>query len=333
MEVDEITYVNTNLNEVLEDESQLPRATSKKAVARKLRSHFVIAIADINETSSLTDGIRACLLATHGQSLKVGVPPRGFVADTSPGHPQFPSSNEQNVLESVMQPSLINKKQEEHVDLLLVPTLPVWSKYIPWWMYSKQLRWVLQFLITAYVLFSVVWAFWQLHRHFYLIQTVIDPLLIILKTYMAPLVNFLDALLSVFTGWWYHFINPLYVLLGTLFTPLIGTLRIFWIVLKPLFNLPIIRGVFWPFKTIWSIVANTRIDFSSFDVVRLRLLFVRTVILNSIKTIWNGFLALFKYSQIKKTQHRAKKAVQPGSKTYQPDLRKRTVSPAGVQSP
>ena len=89
--------------------------------------------------------------------------------------------------------------------------LPFWAFYIPWRLYSKRMRVVIQKMFQLYLVFSVIWASWQLYRHVNVIHLALEPLVNILKLYLLSAMNAMDALLALFTVWWATFLNPLNV--------------------------------------------------------------------------------------------------------------------------
>lgn len=102
--------------------------------------------------------------------------------------------------------------------------LPFWVLYVPWQVYTKRARIIIQWLILFYSIFTVLWACWQLYRHVNVIRYVIQPLILLIKPYLSFLFDWFDYFFAVFTEAWQKFLSPLNILRGILVTPLLGTL-------------------------------------------------------------------------------------------------------------
>ena len=338
-------------NEVASSERSAGHSSSD-AVERKLRCHLVTLTADPVESANLRDIVQLCV--EEYQELR-GTGSVGKEAETSAGAfasaiPLAPISEEvdgvhsetrkrrhqlnreMSVFDSYI-PSAAPEQTREEKKTYLVPTLPFWVPYIPWWLYSMPLRRAIQMVLLLYLVFSMTWALWQLHRHFYIIQAAIAPIIAILKRYMAPILLFMDHFLASFTPIWVQLINPVYILLGPLFTPAIYVLRILWQTFKPLVHSSLIKTVFVPFFTVlfkplacvWSLLAKTRISLTSFDEVKMRVSLVLNLVLGSVKSIWTGLLRLLRYSQAVQKQKKAMETMQPGGtpRTHMEDIRRR----------
>ena len=120
--------------------------------------------------------------------------------------------------------------------------LPHWALYIPWWLYSGRVRKAIQLCLLLYTIFSVVWASWQLYRHFNIIQVALQPIVTALKVYLSTVMTLVSVFLEFFTDLWTTFLSPLNILFGritiapliklviSLFSPLalvFGKLRVF----------------------------------------------------------------------------------------------------------
>jgi len=108
--------------------------------------------------------------------------------------------------------------------LRLQEGIPHWSSKLPWWLYSKKLRVLIQQLIVLYAIFNTVWALWQLYRHVDFIQDYLEPKIALLReachVYLSDVINLIDSALEVFTDLRWKFLSPFKVLLGPLITPL-----------------------------------------------------------------------------------------------------------------
>ena len=342
LELSQITYVDYDLQSAVaqvrgernQDDSgvkELHRgcqarnnaSNQRNLVERKLRCHLVTLLVDPVDAGNLKD------MVLHSTSCVLDVPsidPQASL-QLSTGPPQWDEDIDgpvhvgkrglgRNVYDSVSisRRSLTQAKESTH-NLHLIPTLPFWVVFIPWWLYCKSLRRLMQISITLYVAFSVFWALWQLHRHFYLIQALLAPILAFAKLYLAPLVTSMDYLLSCFTSWWYQFINPAYILLGIFFSPLITFIKVIWMFLRPIVTSQLVSSVFmpllnvlWkPFKLLVLIVQKSRLNLASLDVVRLQLSIAMNVVIGSTKSLWFGFLRLFRYSKDMQKQKQALK--------------------------
>ena len=292
-------------------------------VERTLRCHLVTLITDPVEAGNLRDVViystenpgevqssghqRSLHLSTGGsqwdqdvnESLKIDL---------------LKKSKERGIFDSIAVSERLPPQSTSTQGLQLVPTLPFWVVFIPWWLYCKPLRRLIQLSITLYVVLTVMWALWQLHRHFYLIQALLAPILSLLKWYLAPFVTFADYLFSRFTALWYQFINPVYILLGTLFLPAKSFINFIWLILGPIITsqpvrtviLPLLSILGKPIRLIVYILQKSRLNLASLDVVRLQLSIATNVVISSTKSIWFGFLRLFRYSQ---DQQRKKQAL------------------------
>lgn len=207
--------------------------------------------------------------------------------------------------------------------------LPFWVLYIPWQMYTKRARIMIQWLILFYSIFSVTWACWQLYRHVNVIRYVIQPLILLIKPYLSFLFDWFDYFFAVFTEAWHKFLSPLNILRGILVTPLLGTLIQLKGVVAPLTTaiaqclnsygfmsaLKSLSLILWyllsilrkPFSIVWNAILNSRIAVGSLDLSRLQLQWVCTVIMNSFKAIGLGIARLLGYARREHKKHKALK--------------------------
>lgn len=227
--------------------------------------------------------------------------------------------------------------------LTLVEGLPPWVLYIPWMVYSKRTRHILQRIIFIYTIISVLWAMWQLYRHVNVIRVVIQPIVAALKYYLLPLFDLLDWMFAVFTLWWHTFLSPLNVLRGLLLAPmlqffthfkylfypiylsisqlfqntgLITALATFFSVLYSVICLAgstlwmFIRVILKPLIFVWQGILNSRIAVASMDFQRLRISWVFGLMLNSIRSIFKGLAAFVGYTR---KETKIKKAIKSSS--------------------
>ena len=228
--------------------------------------------------------------------------------------------------------------------------LPFWVSYIPWQMYTKRARIVIQWVILFYSVFSVIWACWQLYRHVNVIRYVIQPIILLIKPYLSFLFDWFDYFFAVFTEAWQKFLSPLNILRGILVTPLLGTLLQLKSVFAPLAiaitqclnssglvsALKALSLLLWyllgilqkPFSIIWKVILNSRIAVASLDLPRLQLQWVCTVIVNSFKAIGLGFARLLGYAR---REHKKHKALKDLSNTPERAARSPSLTPTGQQ--
>ena len=213
-----------------------------------------------------------------------------------------------------------------HVTFL--ESLPFWVAYIPWQLYTKKARTVIQWCILLYSIFSVIWACWQLYRHVHIIRFVIDPVIKLIRPYLSFLFYWFDYLFAVFTEAWQKFLSPLNILRGIVITPLLGPFLQLKQVLSPLATalmhclnssgilsaMKSLSLLMWylfelirkPFRLVWNGILNSRIAVASLDLRRLQLQWVWSVIMNSFRAIGLGLARLFGYTR---TQHKRRKAL------------------------
>lgn len=216
--------------------------------------------------------------------------------------------------------------QTPHVTFL--EGLPFWVSYVPWQLYTKKARIVIQWVILLYSIFSVMWACWQLYRHIHIIRFVIAPIIALIKPYLSFLFYWFDYVFAIFTETWQKFLSLLNILRGIVITPLLGSLLQLKQVFSPLvtalmqclnssglmsavksllllvwYLLGIIRK---PFSFVWNGILNSRIAVASLDLPRLQLQWVCSVITNSFRAIGLGLARLFGYTR---RQHKRRKAL------------------------
>lgn len=257
----------------------------------------------------------------------------GYTEDRSPGN-LFLSPQKQKVMESAHKVTFLEG-------------LPFWVLYVPWWVYSKRVRTMIQRAIFIYSLFSVIWASWQLYRHVDVIHDVIEPIIKALRIYLASVMETVDTVLALFTVWWTTFLSPLNILRGMLLAPLFQVAMqlksaiaplagVLSMLLTPiwrfftnstllsslkalalvLYHLAITTGqLLWamlqvfarPFNCIWQAILSSRIAVASLDLKRIRFSWIFSLVMNSLKSIGNGLAKLVGYTRVKQKQFKALK--------------------------
>ena len=227
--------------------------------------------------------------------------------------------------------------------------LPFWVSYIPWQLYTKRARILIQWVVLLYSIFSVIWACWQLYRHSHVIRFVVAPILELIKPYLFFLFDWFDYLFALFTEAWQKFLSPLNILRGIMITPLLGALVQLRQVFSPIVTalvqclassgvvsaLKSLSLVVWsflgiirkPFSAVWSGILNSRIAVASLDLPRLQLKWVWSLIMNSFKAIGFGMARLLGYTR---REHKKRKALHElASQSYDsPDGSVRMRSPS-----
>lgn len=220
--------------------------------------------------------------------------------------------------------------------LSLIEGLPYWVLYVPWMFYSKRTRRFLQQLLFLYTLLSVLWALWQLYRHVNVIRVVIQPIIVTLRYYLSSVVELFDWMFAVFTVWWHTLLSPLNVLRGLLLAPMLRIITDFKFMFTPLYPLYVTASqlfrssglltvftsmysmltvllrltgtVLWvivqvllkPLQYVWTHIPNVRVAVQSMDFQRLRLSWVFSLVLNSVRSILRGLATFVGYTRKEK---------------------------------
>ena len=184
--------------------------------------------------------------------------------------------------------------------LTLMEGLPQWALYIPWWLYSGRVRRAIQFCLILYTIFSVVWASWQLYRHFNIIQVALQPIVAALKVYLPTLMELLDVTLDKFTDLWTSFLSPLNIFSSIALAPLISLATR---LLSPIIS--VARLAPRPFHLLWQGLLNSRQAVQSLDLVRIRQNLVISLFISTFKAIWMGLAKLFNFHSKKVKQKQA----------------------------
>ena len=204
---------------------------SHKAKQTKIKCHRITMTASVHETGHLRDILLflkcGCVDDLSPDNLFISLKRRRSAA-----------SKVDYLKGSSITSSTISTTTTKH-QITLLEGLPFWAFYIPWRLYSKKARISIQRLFQLYLLFSVMWASWQLYRHVNVIHLALEPLVNILKLYLSSIMNTFDSLLALFTVWWTTFLNPLNVFCGALLAPVFrlalqlkGGLASLWRVLR-----------------------------------------------------------------------------------------------------
>ncbi len=208
--------------------------------------------------------------------------------------------------------------------------LPFWVFYIPWWLYSRNVRVLIQRAILIYTVFSVVWAGWQLYRHVNVIHVVLEPFIKMLYRHLSSVMETFDAFLALFTDWWTTFLSPLNILRAMLLTPVFQLIVPLKTLLYPLLSIlaplkaalmglytvaglfgrqmwTLLSVVFKPISYLWQTLLNSRVAVASLDLQIVRLRWVSSLLVGSLKAIGNGLANFIGYTRVKQKQHKARK--------------------------
>ena len=236
-------------------------------------------------------------------------------------------------------------------EVVIIDGLPFWTHYIPWWVYSRRVRQTVQFALLLYMVFSVMWAMWQLYRHVHIIRVALKPIINLLWFHLASLMEVVDGFLAWFTELWTTLLSPLNVFRGIVIAPLLtllgyarsvssfvfylcnahlGTLwrafcssslltalRAFASLLRAFAS--VLCSSVWnvlfsrPLYAIWRALLNSRVAVASLDLNRARLNWVFGLVTGSVRAIGVGLTRLFGYTRTKQKQLKALKGSQPGS--------------------
>ena len=235
--------------------------------------------------------------------------------------------------------SEVPTEKQDTPHLTFVEWLPYWVSYIPWMMYSKKNRKLLQLVILIYSVFTVIWAMWQLYRHVNIIRILMQPFIETLRVYLSSVLETFDWVFKVFTELWYTYLSPLNILRTILLAPLFNLVLELKTALSPFFSpiyqimqnsglLSIISTVSYlvgtlfynagsilisvfslvlrPFFICWEYLINSRFVVASMDFQRLQFSWIFSLIINSFKAIFRGLLNLVGY---KLREQKKKKAM------------------------
>lgn len=249
-----------------------------------------------------------------------------------------------------------SKPESSNIQVTFLEGLPYWVPYIPWKVYSKKFRIFLQWLIVVYSVFSVIWAVWQLYKHVNVIRVVVEPIILALKYYLSGIMEAFDSMLALFTHWWQHFLSPLNIIRGLLSAPLMTALFQLRTVFSPIFTavfqcfnnsalkslvvalVYVARfagGTLWsllkvlarPLYIMWRSLMNSQIATAHLDFQNMRIRWVFSLVMNSLRAIIRGILSFAGYT---KKEHKRRKALRRASRT---DVSTASASPGHRQLP
>ena len=214
-------------------------------VVRRVHSRIVIATASVHEAGHLRD----VLLFLKG----------GYTGKVSPNamflNPKTPAAKEETDVAVSLQGSTEDQPEPVTSSITFLESLPVWARYVPWWVYSRNVRISIQNVLFLYSLFSVVWALWQLYRNVHIIQHVLEPIIAGVKeVYLASVIEAFDLCLAMFTEFWMRYLSPLNVLQALLLTPVLQVM----VQVKSIF-LPLGRFLYYILLGFWQCLPNTQI--------------------------------------------------------------------------
>jgi hypothetical protein len=202
--------------------------------------------------------------------------------------------------------------------------LPSWVSMIPYWMYSRNVRFAVERLIIIYTILSVAWAIWQLYVHIPLIKAALQPIVEILNMYLQSVMLFFDFILHRWTNLWLYYCQPLVVIWASFIGPVSKAIRylsmpvmraakpvIISVQKLPWRNvvqmwMPIRRflGILlMPLAKLLAVLQRFQVSVIGFDPSTLRLRFVRQLLLTGIRTVGLGTQSLAERAY-KKQQHR-----------------------------
>ena len=209
---------------------------------QKIHSRMVVMTASVHEAGHLRD----ILLFLKGGYLGK-VSPDSLFLTPRPTHRGKDETDNLSLDQSAM--------ASENNGMTFLESLPVWARYVPWWMYSRNVRISIQNLLFLYSLFSVVWAFWQLYRNVDIIQHVLEPIVAALKeVYLASVIEVFDMCFAIFTEFWMRFLSPLNVIQALLLAPILQALM----QLRTIF-LPLAQLTYSVLLTVWQCLPNTQL--------------------------------------------------------------------------
>lgn len=208
----------------------------------------------------------------------------------------------------------------ESPPLTFLDTLPWWSLYVPWWIYSKRFRKMLQIVILCYSLFSVVWASWQLYRHVQFIHIALEPVVELLREHIKEVMEHMDRLLSHLTHYWTALLSPLTVFSSLLALPFWNSIlqlkTSLLLLLSPLSRClaPAAQclTLVWrnvrlsPLSSclgvIWRAVLSSKVAVQSLDISKIQRNYITNLIFSCLRSSLLGLANLIGYSKSKSKQ-------------------------------
>lgn len=191
--------------------------------------------------------------------------------------------------------------------LTFVDTLPWWSIYLPWWLYSRNTRKFLQYVILIYSFFSIVWASWQLYRHVQFIHIVLEPIVELCREYLNDIMELLDAILATLTYYWTTLLSPLNIFRSLLVLPVWGSLlqvkTLFGVLLGPLSKClsPATSCLIF----VWRGVMSSKLALQSLDISKIQRNYITNLIFSCLRAAVLGLANLVGYSKSRTKQKQA----------------------------
>jgi len=214
--------------------------------------------------------------------------------------------------------------------------IPQWTSMLPWWLYSKRLRTIIQQVLIFYTIFNTFWALWQLYRHVDVIRETIEPVLMSIHeachAYLSLAMKIVNIAMEHFTSVWWRFFAPLKVLIGPLYSqipllisPLVKLLTslyyAFGQLLFPMFSFiltasitttwllwyvicTLLRPISWLLWVIFSYILRPLLSITQYvpglnkTTVDPVRVFVRALLLNSFKSVGNLLLWIARFARI-----------------------------------
>lgn len=191
--------------------------------------------------------------------------------------------------------------------LTFVEDLPWWSLYLPWRLYSRRIRKVMQLGFLLYSIFTIIWAAWQLYRHVNIIQMALQPLVEIFRLYLDDVMKVVDNFLDMFTHYWTSLLSPLNIFWGVLLLPIWNVIVQLKSFVMPVLSL--LTRMIAPFSRcmafLWQGVLNSRVAVQSLDISKIQRNFVLNIIFNCLKAAGLGLAKIVGYSRSKTLQKQA----------------------------
>lgn len=311
LEVDQdIEFEHKVISQVYRDNE---RKTIFTELDRELKCRRVVLKTSVHETGHLRD----VLLFLKSDDKKIM---------------EYFKSDDRNLYVNQLQrqASFNTSTDDNYSSLTFLEIIPWWSIHLPWWIYSRKLRKLIQWSLFLYTVFTIMWASWQLYRHVNVIQTVLEPLVKMLKWYLSDVMDGLDYLLDYFTHYWTSLLSPLNVFRSILLLPvwkLLLQLKTVVIPLKALM-MPFMR-CFAPLSRclaiVWQAIIDSKLAVQSIDIGKLQQSFVFNLIFSCLRSFFNCIAKLIGYS---KTKSRQIQAMKDKTKMY-----KSVSSPSTITSP
>lgn len=131
--------------------------------------------------------------------------------------------------------------------------LPDWVQYIPLKVYTPFFRGTIEFVLTFYTIFSILWALWQLYRHVDFIRAYVRPVIDMLISQIKSLdklIQVANTVFEEFTKQWLAYLKPVYVIMSSFATPLVACGKQVLMLLSS--SLEVVRVTFQPLMSIFQ---------------------------------------------------------------------------------